>query len=82
MPRTREGFGQLTTLVPVDVLQAIGELAGANGRSRAEEVVHALERHLAAPPVVRVETPPLPPLEMPPPTKRPRGRPRKPHGAG
>jgi hypothetical protein len=76
MPRMREGMRQLTTLVPAEVIEALTRLAAANGRSRADEVVHALTRHLETPPAVRVEAPPLPPAEAVNGTKR--GRPRRP----
>lgn len=80
MPRVRDGYRQLASQVPADVLAEFEALAGRNGRSIAEELAHAMRRHLAAPPTVRVvvEEPPLGPAEVEA-TARPagRGRPRK-----
>lgn len=75
----REGYRQLATWVPGWQLDGLERLAEVTGRSMAVEVAHALERHLAAPPTVRVETPPLPPVEVaaPPGPRRRRGRKRK-----
>lgn len=76
MPRMRAGYRQLATLVTAEAMEAIEAVAAQTGRSIAEEVNHALLRHAAAPPSVRVDTPPLPPAEVEVPARR-RGRPRK-----
>lgn len=59
---------------------AVALLAERNKRSVREEVTHAIRRHLAAPPSVSVEVPPL--ADVPPPPKRKPGRPRKCDGGG
>lgn len=74
MPRIREGYRQLATQVPVDVLEGLEQLAERNGRSLVVEIEHALRRHLESPPVVRVETPPLEQAEIEPPEPKGRGR--------
>lgn len=43
-----------------EVKAALVELAARNGRTLTDELAAAARRHLAAPPVVRVEEPPLP----------------------
>ena len=63
------------------IRSAIDALAARNGRSVKAEIQHALARHLAAPPVVTMTTPPMPPASAvvqpePTPAKRGRGRPR------
>jgi hypothetical protein len=52
--------------LPLELLEEVRRLAEANGRGFRDEVQHALERHLAAPPTVRVviDTPDLPPAEV------------------
>lgn len=74
MPRAREGFKHLSTMVPEAQLDALDALAERTGRSVAQEVAHAIERHLAHPP--SVEAPPLPPARAEQPKRKP-GRPRK-----
>lgn len=52
--------------LPVELLAQVRELAERNGRDFRSEVEHALQRHLAAPPTVRVvvDTPGLPAAEV------------------
>lgn len=52
--------------LPVEVLAEVRALAERNGRDFRSEVEHALRRHLAAPPTVRVliDTPDLPSAEL------------------
>lgn len=52
--------------LPVDLLAEVRALAERNGRDFRTEVEHALRRHLAAPPTVRVvvDTPDLPAAEV------------------
>lgn len=52
--------------LPPELIAQVRELAGRNLRDFRSEVQHALERHLAAPPTVRVvvDTPALPPAEV------------------
>lgn len=52
--------------LPVELLAQVRELAERNGRDFRSEVEHALQRHLAAPPTVRVvvDTPHLPAAEV------------------
>jgi hypothetical protein len=82
MPRPRAGYRQLSAQVPEDVEAAFSQLALTNGRSVAEELTHAMRRHLRKPPVietvVREEELEDATIPAPPPApKRPRGRPRK-----
>lgn len=69
--------------MPEGMSEQVERLAEANQRSVTAEILKAIERHLAAPPVVRIveKLPPLPPetvqidpKAMPP---KKRGRPRK-----
>jgi hypothetical protein len=66
-----------------ELVRLVKELASSNDRAFRDEVSHALRRHLASPPRVVVNTPELGGAwvvkqeEVPPPVKRPRGRPRK-----
>lgn len=62
--------------VPLALKAVVEDLAKANQRSLMAEVVHAIQRHVEAPPVVRVITPPLPPAEVDH-TPKKRGRPKK-----
>lgn len=71
------GTRQVGLDLPLDLIDAVITLAEANGRRIRDEVIHALQRHLAAPPVVRVETPDMPPAEVVAPPKKPGGRPPK-----
>lgn len=63
--------------LPVDVMAAMKELAQRNGRSVEVEAAHALRRHLAQPPTVVVNTPPLAAAAI----DRPARRTRKKKGA-
>jgi hypothetical protein len=60
-PRLPEGEEHL-----IDDLEA---LAKRNGRSINDELIHAIKRHLAQPPTVRIEEPKLDPVEVEKPTK-------------
>lgn len=60
-----------------DVMERVRELAQANGRPLRDEVTHALLRHLASPPIVRVEVDAREMPDVPAPEKRRRGRPPK-----
>lgn len=53
--------------LPLDLLEAVRRLAERNGRGFRDEVQHALERHLEAPPTVRIviDTPALAATEVP-----------------
>ena len=53
----RPGVRPIYLELPPDVDEGIRGLAETIGRSLKEEIVHALRRHLAAPP--RLATPPL-----------------------
>jgi len=57
--------------LPLEMIEAVRQLAERNGRGFRDELQHALERHLEAPPAVRVviDTPALSPAEVPPPRK-------------
>lgn len=59
------------------LLDDLAALAARNGRSESDEIVHAIERHLAQPPTVKVQSPKLKPTDIDPTPKRPRGRPKK-----
>jgi hypothetical protein len=60
------------------VLVELDQLALRNGRSASDEIVHALKRHLLAPPTIMVLTPEMPPAEVEKGTvAKKRGRPRK-----
>jgi hypothetical protein len=59
------------------LIEALDRLGEQTGRDRNGEIIHAIERHLAQPPVVRIETPPLVPVAATPSEKPKRGRPRK-----
>lgn len=77
--RTPEGYRMVALDLPIELVGRLKELAGVTRRPFKEEVLPALERHLAAPPQVlyQMDTPPLSPevvrVEEPPPKKR-RGR--------
>lgn len=68
-PRTKTGY---YLEVEPDILAQFKGLAQINGRSVREEIVHALRRHLAQPPVVVVQTQPLAEATIPPPSPRKR----------
>jgi hypothetical protein len=65
-------------LAPEDavLIAEMAALAKRNGRDLVDEIVHAMRRHLAQPPVLRIEEPPLDQDEVIPVPKK-RGRPRK-----
>ncbi len=69
--------------VPSEMKQALVSLSERNQRGLKQECIHAFERHLAAPPILIVQTPPTPASELVvqaeggTPLKRPRGRPTK-----
>jgi len=65
------GCRQVNLELPIELLEQVIELAERNSRRMKDEFVHALQRHLAAPPVVRIETPELGPAEV---VERPRRR--------
>ena len=76
----RTGKGIYIELPPALVDRVKG-LAERNRRGFKDEIQHAIERHLEAPPevTVKVEVPPLGPAALPdPPPKPKRGRPKKP----
>lgn len=79
--KPRSGVKSLYVELPEAIDKALRALADGNGRGVKDELLHAIERHLAAPPVVRVETPAMPAAVIDPaparPAARPRGRPRK-----
>jgi phenylpyruvate tautomerase PptA (4-oxalocrotonate tautomerase family) len=85
MPRLRDGYRQLATQLPIEVVSGLERLAEANNRSLVDELTHAARRHLAAPPTVRVviEEPALPRAMVereapePEPVPKKRGRPKK-----
>jgi hypothetical protein len=84
MPKVREGYRQVATQLPVDAWDALEVLAAANGRSVVEELTHAVRRHLAAPPVVRVvvEEPPLQSAEVGPEKVKPKAKRTRKKGDG
>jgi hypothetical protein len=71
---------------PASLWGRMHALAASNGRTFRAELMHAMERHLAAPPhvetIIHTETPPLPGTERkaapPPPEKAERKRERQP----
>lgn len=79
--RAPSGSRGVYVALPEDLIAALRALAGRNKRPFRAEMIHALQRHLEAPPTVsvsvEVNTPPLSPevvrVEEPPPKKR-RGR--------
>jgi hypothetical protein len=81
MPREKEGQKQRGIMAPVETWDALDALAARNHRTAAQELLHAVERHLASPPevTVTVVTPPIRPaaLEVPA-TPEPKKRGRKP----
>jgi hypothetical protein len=54
MPKIRAGYKQLATQIPDWLFREVERLAAALGRSMAEEVSHALARHVAQPPTLSV----------------------------
>ena len=67
MPRKpTEGCEPIYIEVPIDMKARLVELAERNHRGLKAELLHAFERHLAAPPTVTVvtETPPMPVPEI------------------
>ena len=58
-PRTK---ATLYVEVPPEMKAEYEALAARNGRRLTDEVLHALARHLAEPPVIRADTPPLSPV--------------------
>jgi hypothetical protein len=78
MPKVREGYRQLATQIPAETMERFEVLARANNRTFSEELAHAMNRHLEAPPVVRVTVPPLAPAEIDPPPAKPASKRRKP----
>lgn len=78
MPEKREGFRQINLMVREHVADSFDELCETTGRSKNEEGEHALERHVAQPPMVRVakrvKAPELSPAEI---QERPERRPRR-----
>ncbi len=68
-----------------EMAAALASLADANGRTLSDELIAAARRHLAAPPVVVVTEPTLPPEEVPaglkPKKGRPKGEPKQAAGA-
>ncbi len=77
MPAKVEGYRWINVLVREEVAEGLDELAARTRRGVQAEAAHAIERHLAQPPVV--VTPPLDPVEVEAsekPKKR-RGRPPK-----
>jgi len=74
--KSRHGYRQVNVELPIPLVTSVETLAEANGRYLSEEVEHALTRHVAHPPTVRVvvEEEPPPPVEV---QKTPDGRRRK-----
>ena|SRR5215475_15740720 len=81
MPRRKDGQMQRGIMAPEGLWAALDALAATNKRTATQEVLHALERHLAAPPSLMVHVPPLLPavVVMGPEAEVPvkRGRPPK-----
>lgn len=61
--RTPPGSKLISLHLPLDLIERVKDLASNTRRSMTDEITHALERHLAAPPQVIYEmtTPPLAP---------------------
>ena len=59
MPRRIEGMRSVGIHVEAELAAKMEALARDNGRSFSAEVRSALRRHLATPPVLRPETPPM-----------------------
>ena len=78
MPRAaetrRRGLVGVFIELPPDVVAALDELKARAGRSRTAEILHAIQRHLSMPPVVRIEAAPLPEVEVVRKEKLPRRR--------
>lgn len=81
MPKrpSRDVVGKYVELRP-ELAKQMDELAASNSRTFRDELEHAIERHLAKPPTIRVEinTPELAPAEISPapspPSRRTRAR--------
>lgn len=82
MTRANRTGKAVQVYLPPELHARLQALVDANRRSITDEVVHALERHLAAPPVLRMDVPPLADAEVaesvpevkPVPQKKPRAR--------
>lgn len=83
MPRKKVGFTGVFIELADELVARTHELAKVNDRPFREEVAHAIERHLSAPPtikkIVEVKVPDLPPatVEVAEQPKPKRGRPPK-----
>ena len=81
MPKGKRTGKGIYIELPPQLVERVKELAERNRRGFKDEIQHAIERHLGAPPevTVRVDVPPLAPAALPDPPPRPkRGRPKKP----
>lgn len=78
MPRVKAGLKGVYVDLPQDLLERFQTLADANGRAFKDELAHAMERHLSAPPTLVIQVPALLSASIGPPSSEPRrGRPRK-----
>lgn len=60
MARNTPGHRAISVEVLEELIEAMHSLADANRRTFREEVNHAFQRHVEAPPVTETRTPPLP----------------------
>ena len=72
MPKIREGYRQVASQLPMEMVAGLEALAEQTGRTFAAELAAAIRRHLAAPPrIIELKLP----AEI---VKKPPAKPRKP----